>query len=101
MELEYTSIRQDISATWEKLIKPKYRAHLFHQVSYTKLFDVNVSVSDNAPVSKGFLGTVVVASFALNVPFQNYCRHLFLYSYSGIFEKYEVSPCVHSQLYSK
>ena len=33
MEPEY--IRQDISATWEKLIKPTYRAHLFHQVSCT------------------------------------------------------------------
>ena len=33
MEPEY--IRQDISTTWEKLIKPTYRAHLFHQVSCT------------------------------------------------------------------
>ena len=33
MEPEY--IRQDISATCEKLIKPTYRAHLFHQVSCT------------------------------------------------------------------
>ena len=33
MEPEY--IRQDISATWEKLIKPTYSAHLFHQVSCT------------------------------------------------------------------
>ena len=33
MEPEY--IRHDISATWEKLIKPTYRAHLFHQVSCT------------------------------------------------------------------
>ena len=33
MEPEY--IRQDISATWEKLIKPTYRVHLFHPVSCT------------------------------------------------------------------
>ena len=33
MEQEY--IHQDISATWEKLIKPTYRAHLFHHVSCT------------------------------------------------------------------
>ena len=33
--MEPEHIRQDISATWEKLIKPTYRAHLFHQVSCT------------------------------------------------------------------
>ncbi|XP_064638744.1 ubiquitin-associated domain-containing protein 2-like [Lineus longissimus] len=52
----------------------------------------------NAPVSKGFLGTVVVASFALNVPFQNYCRHLFLYSYAGIFEKFEIWRIITSKV---
>ena len=36
MEPEY--IPQDISATWEKLIKPTYRAHLFHQVSITLIY---------------------------------------------------------------
>ena len=32
----------NISATWEKLIKPTYRAHLFHQVSCTlNYFNLN------------------------------------------------------------
>ena len=33
--MEPECIRQDISATWETLFKPTYRAHLFHQVSCT------------------------------------------------------------------
>ena len=33
--MEPECIRQDTSATWEKLIKPRYRAHIFHQVSCT------------------------------------------------------------------
>jgi len=43
MEPEY--IRQDISATWEKLIKPTYRAHLFHQVSCTLILSLNAPVT--------------------------------------------------------
>ncbi|XP_074657779.1 ubiquitin-associated domain-containing protein 2-like [Tubulanus polymorphus] len=43
----------------------------------------------NVPVSKCFLGTVVLTSFALSVPFNNY-RHLFIYSYEGIFERLEL-----------
>ena len=48
MEPEY--IRQDISPTWEKLIKPTYRAHLFHQVSCT-LNKVTVFSSCTVPLS--------------------------------------------------
>ena len=31
--MEQANIRQDISAIWEKLINPTYRAHLFDEVS--------------------------------------------------------------------
>ena len=46
MEPEY--IRQDISATWDKLIKPTYRAHLCHQVSCT-LNKKNTNIAKTIP----------------------------------------------------
>lgn len=82
-----------LSKMWIKFILGQSIAGLlFYQVycvSIRPCYNCNVFVSDKAPVCKCILGASFLSSVLINFPLSQY-RHLCVYDYSLIVEKYQL-----------